>query len=75
MDKLERYERSRKQMEKESSFMLKEKLNTLVETYGIEAVAAATGLKFSTISTYLSTRNPKISESKLIRAEKILQQQ
>lgn len=50
-----------------------ERFNTLFNTYGIEAVAAATGLKTSSVQAYTNRSYiGKISESVVVKAETIL---
>lgn len=50
----------------------KSKLSKLVERYGIEEVAEATGLKMSSINQYLRNPKPNISDEKLELAREIL---
>jgi len=52
----------------------KQELQNLIDTYGYDAVCAATGWKASSITTYLRTKYPKISGDVITKAERILKE-
>lgn len=50
----------------------KVRLKLIVDEHGYELVAAASGLKVSSILTYLKAKHPRVSERALSDAEEIL---
>lgn len=51
------------------------RFKTLVDNHGVSAVAAATGLAESTVLVYKRQKLADLSEYKVVKAEKILNQE
>lgn len=50
----------------------KNRLKKLIDNHGYDSVAAASGLSIPSITTYMRTKHPRLSEKTLIQAEEIL---
>lgn len=76
MNKLDRIKEMSDQYDNNGPSERRERLRTLVDTHGYDAVSAATGLNVSTIQVYMRHKDHTmtIRDSKLQKAEKILAQ-
>lgn len=74
MDKIDKIRQLRTEYNSSNGNDRKQRLEALITKHGLDAVAEATGLTYSTLVTYSSSTTPRISEATLRQAETILSQ-